>query len=105
MRSKLLVHMPVNGSHRDLELSGQFHRRFSILRHVTDLPDLLRAQFEIPLRTSLEFHKILPGDQPVPAHLGSGQSSLTNEGKHTLGGNVQDLAGLLGGEMIHRQQS
>lgn len=101
----LLVHMAVDGSHRDLEFAGQFHRRRAILRHVADRPDLLRVQFEIPLWTLFEFLKILSGDQPVAADLGRRKASIPNEGQHTLGADAQQVPGLLGGEMIHDQQS
>lgn len=101
----LLVHMAVDGSHRDLEFAGQFHRRGAILRHVADRPDLFRVQFEIPLRTLLEFLKILPGDQPVAANLDGGQASIPDERQHPLGADAQQIPGLLGGEMIHDWQS
>lgn len=100
-----LVHMPVDGPHRDLELFGQVNRSPAVLRHVTDLPDLLRGQFVIALRTFLEGGEILSGDQPIPADLDGRQSSSPNEGQHTLGGDPQDLTGFLSGEVIHRAQS
>ncbi len=97
--------MPIDGPDRDLELSGQFHRCPAIPCHVSDLPDLLRGQFEIPLRAFLEFLQILSGDQPIPADLAGRQSSSPNESQHTLGGDVQDLSNLLGREVLHRAQS
>jgi len=62
MTSQLPVHMPVDGSHRDLKLPGQFQGRPAILGHVSDFPDLFRRQLVIALWTLLEFFQILPGN-------------------------------------------
>lgn len=105
MTMNLFIHMSVDGSHRDLEFTRQLQGRRAIFRHVADRADLLRIQFEIPLRTFLKLFKILPGDQPVAADLGGRQASLPDERQHPLGADAQEFAGLLGGEVIHTWQS
>ena len=101
MTSKLLVHMPIDGSHRDLKFLCQFQGRPAILGHVSDFLDLVRCQLIVSLRAFLKFFQILHGDQPIPAKFNGGQSSVFNQGKYALRSNAQDFTGLLGGELIH----
>lgn len=68
--SKLFIHVPVDGSHRDIEFPGEIKGRLPILGHVPDFLDLVGCQLVVALRPFLEPVEITHGDQPIPADLG-----------------------------------
>jgi len=88
MISKLLIHMPIDGPHRYLELLCQIRGCLPFLGHVSNFLDLVRRQLIVALRTFLEFVQIVHGDQPIPADLDCRQPSMVNQGKYALGGDA-----------------